>query len=280
MNHCNICGSLSAEIFKSQVLGKYLVSYYQCERCQFIQTEKPYWLPEAYASAMTALDVGLVYRNIEFSKTIPRILELFSGTNDDSYLDYGGGHGMFVRLMRDLGYDYYLQDLYAENLYAKYFELENYNKEKKFTCLTAFEVFEHLEHPLIELESMFGYSDTIIFSTELQPAITFKHESDWWYFVPEVGQHISFYSAKTLKALAENFKCKLYSNGHNLHILTKVEEDLDPFSHTVVPKDSILRRVLQRLLPQPVKSQTIRNRTSLLMKDFELYKKNLQEVLK
>jgi len=153
---CNICGENASKIFAGNILNKYLVNYYQCNSCNFIQTEKPFWLPEAYVSAMTALDVGLLYRNIIFLQKIPPILELFSN-DEDSYIDYGGGYGLFVRGMRDKGFNYYLQDLYAENIFAKHFEVSDYAPGKKFVALTAFEVFEHLEDPIEEFKKCFNY---------------------------------------------------------------------------------------------------------------------------
>jgi hypothetical protein len=269
---CKICNSLSKESFKTLVLKKYSVQYYQCPICSFIQTEKPYWLNEAYSSAMTALDVGLVYRNIEFANILPSILDIFSG-DKDHYLDYGGGFGMFVRIMRDKGYDFYLQDKYAENLFAKHFEFANYKGEKKFASLTAFEVFEHLENPAEEIEKMFQLSDTIIFSTELQPEKPLNNEADWWYFIPETGQHISFYNKKSLSKLEELFNCNLYTNNFNLHILSKEKLAKDPF--LFVEQRSFFERGLHWLIRKLVQKKQVKQRTSLLGTDFLLYKKLL-----
>ncbi len=119
--NCKICGGKVTEAFSALMLQKYNTVYLQCTNCNFIQTEEPYWLDEAYASAITATDVGLIYRNILFSDIVAPILDLFSDTRD-AYLDYGGGYGIFVRIMRDKGFNFYLHDLYAENIYAKHFE--------------------------------------------------------------------------------------------------------------------------------------------------------------
>jgi 2-polyprenyl-3-methyl-5-hydroxy-6-metoxy-1,4-benzoquinol methylase len=275
---CNICGSESAKIFDALILNKHRVDYYQCKRCGFIQTEKPYWLPDAYVSAMTALDVGLSYRNVTFSQIIPPLLDLFSDSSS-SYIDYGGGYGIFVRMMRDKGYDYYLQDMYAENLFAKHFEIKDYSSKKKFKCLTSFEVFEHLQDPVKELDAMFQLADTIIFSTELQPLASFNAHEDWWYFSPIVGQHISFYTQDSLRVLSEKFKCKLYSNGVNLHMFTNIEFKKDPFLTTRQKKRSIIERGINYFLKRIKTGQKINERTSLLNADFELYKKLLNESL-
>ncbi|RZK11390.1 MAG: class I SAM-dependent methyltransferase [Flavobacterium sp.] len=278
MSKCKICGSASNKVFDTKVIGRYKVDYFQCVSCLFIQTEEPFWLKEAYESAMTALDIGLVSRNIEFSQTIPPLLDMFSNGND-AFIDYGGGYGLFVRLMRDIGFNFYLYDTYAQNLYAKHFEISDYTEEKKFTCLTAFEVFEHLEDPHKEIKEMFKLSDTIIFSTMLQPQTKITSPNDWWYFVPEVGQHISLFSFQSLSVLSEQYKYSLYTNGTNLHVLSKVQLSKNPFESKENPSRSLISRGLSRIFGTNVSAdgQISNKRHSLLAKDLELYRQKLQD---
>ena len=134
-------------------------------------------------------------------------------------LDYGGGYGLFVRMMRDRGYEFYRQDSYCENLFAKHFDHTDIS-ENHFDLLTSFEVFEHFENPMHEIEKMFKLSSTIIFSTVLIPSVSDAELENWWYLSEETGQHLAFYSLPSLKVIAERYDKKLYSNGHNLHILT------------------------------------------------------------
>lgn len=224
---CKICGSEVNLLFKSLVLSKYQVSYFKCPNCEFIQTEKPFWFDEAYNNAITDLDVGLVSRNLSFSNVIENIIK----NNFDvsgKFLDYAGGYGLFVRLMRDKGFDFYREDKYCKNIFAKNYDLEDLGVKNKFELVTAFEVFEHLEDPLMEIEKMFKYSDTVIFSTELQPSQNIKSNEEWWYFTPETGQHIAFYSAKTLEYIAEKLHFSFYSIG-NMHLMSKKKFKGDPF---------------------------------------------------
>jgi len=79
-------------------------------------------------------------------------------------LDYAGGYGVFVRLMRDIGFDFYWQDKYTENLFVRGFE---YDEKKRFDFLTSFKSFEHFDQPLQEIENMLSFSDNILFSTLL-----------------------------------------------------------------------------------------------------------------
>ncbi len=104
--------------------------------------------------------------------------------------------------MRDAGYDFFWQDIYTQNLFARGFEAPPH--QQRFECITAFEVFEHLVDPLKEMESMMVLSDNILFSTSLVPEPTPK-ANEWYYYGFEHGQHVSLYSAKALNIIAQKF---------------------------------------------------------------------------
>lgn len=236
---CNICKTESKVLFKGLLLNKYKVDYFKCPNCDFIQTEKPYWLDEAYSSAIADLDIGLVSRNITLSEKIEKIIKNnfnFKGT----FLDYAGGYGLFVRLMRDKGFDFYRDDEYCENLFAKYHDLSDLGDNSKFELVTAFEVFEHFNDPMKEIEKIFKYSDSVIFSTELQIGEDMKSIEDWWYFVPETGQHVSFYSYKTFEYIAKKFNLGFYSK-ENLHLLSKRKFNKNPLSLSQYNMDDEIR---------------------------------------
>jgi len=266
---CKICNTTTHKISERLVLQKYTVAYHQCANCHFIQTDEPFWLEESYNTAITALDIGLVNRNIYFQSKIPQVIDSFF-PSANIMLDFGGGYGMFVRMMRDLGYNFFRQDNYCENIFSNYFDL-NDAPTRKFDVLTAFEVFEHLDHPLLEIEKMLAFSDNIIFSTVLSPPTTQEFEN-WWYVSPVIGQHIAFYDQTTLQYIATKFGKKMYSNGVNLHVFAAKE--IDPgvvnriFSE---PKKPILQRVIDRLLMKKQASA----RTSLIQKDYEFIEKKI-----
>jgi len=270
MVNCKICNSASHEIFESLVLNKHIVKYFQCQNCKFIQTEEPYWLKEAYESSIGFLDVGILHRNNALSSATETILEKLK-IDTGKYLDYGGGYGIFVRLMRDLGFDFYYYDKFPNNLFARCFERDIAKIDEKFTLLTAFEVFEHLESPVTEIEKLFVLSDVIIFSTELQPNIKFKNVDDWWYFVPKGGQHISFYNLETLTVIKKIFNCFLYTNNFNLHILSKKQLYLDPFNNEL-KEESLSQKINRKLFGKNI-GGNLPKRKSLLMQDFEYYNK-------
>lgn len=202
-------------MFTKKVLEKYDVSYFQCSSCGFIQTEKPYWQEESYSNPITSLDVGLVNRNIQFSDVIEKIIYQYFDKRG-KFLDFAGGYGLLTRIMRDKGFDFYREDKYCENLFAKHFDIDDLpEKERKFELITAFELMEHIENPFKELDYIFSMTDSFLFSTELIPD---KNIENWWYIGTEHGQHISFYSKKALQIIAKRFN-KVYYPCGNLHLL-------------------------------------------------------------
>ena len=214
---CRVCENTSEKVFNSFVLNKYFVDYFHCSNCGFLQTEEPYWLKEAYESTINITDTGLIDRNLSFSRVLS-ILIYFNFNKDAKFLDYAGGYGLFTRLMRDVGFDFYWHDPYTKNLLAKGFESDLHPAEK-FELITAFEVFEHLVNPKEELAKMLQLSDTIIFSTEHLPS-KIPDPKNWWYYGFEHGQHISFYSKNAFQWLANYYNLNYYFDS-SVHLLTR-----------------------------------------------------------
>jgi hypothetical protein len=214
---CKICGAPAQLYFTRTVLNRHEVSYFYCASCGFLQTEEPYWLDEAYQNAIANTDTGLVYRNELFSR-LASVLFFYTLPRDGKFVDAGGGYGMFVRLMRDIGFDFYWTDIFCQNLLARGFEADT--TKPPFVAVTAFEVMEHTPTPMQFIrDTMNRYgSRTLLFSTE-----TFEGEPPapdaWWYYSFATGQHISFYQRRTLKAIATQLGLHCYSKGM-LHMIT------------------------------------------------------------
>ncbi len=213
---CPLCSSGSDFFAADKVLNKYQVAYFKCGNCGLVQTEKPYWLKEAYVDTISKSDVGLVSRNLAMAKITKTIIYAFFDRKS-KYVDYGGGYGLFVRLMRDSGFNFYWYDKFCANLFANDYEVMNCNGP--FELVTAFEVFEHLYSPLDEVKKMCALSKNILFTTQLLPANSPK-PGEWQYYALDHGQHISFYTFKSLSIIAEKLSLNLYSNGQCIHLLT------------------------------------------------------------
>ncbi|RZJ33260.1 MAG: class I SAM-dependent methyltransferase [Flavobacterium sp.] len=211
---CKICGSETIKVFNTKVLYKYDVDYFQCQACEFAQTEKPYWLDEAYISSMNLSDTGVMLRCERMSKITTSLICLFFNTKG-TFLDYAGGYGVFTRTMRDIGFDFYWHDPYTQNVIARGFEG---GLERKYDLVTTFESFEHFEFPMAEVENLLKITDTIVLTTDVSP--TKPIDKNWWYIAPEHGQHIAFHSKKSFRFIAEKFGLHYYNAG-NVHILTR-----------------------------------------------------------
>lgn len=257
---CKICAGESVYLFDKKVLSKYDVKYFRCTRCEFIQTEKVFWFDEAYNNIITSLDLGLINRNLHIYPIVGAIISKFFD-DKGSFLDYGGGYGLLVRIMRDEGFDFYRQDKFCKNIFATDFDIEDVSKQRKFELITAFELFEHFNDPLHELRTMLEYGDSVFFSTELQPGKNLL--TSWEYLTPETGQHISLYSHRTLQEIAKIIDVNLYSNQKTLHLLTPRKISNGTFQLLVRRKGAMLYNAL------------FSNRDSFLQKDYNAAKVKL-----
>lgn len=215
---CKICDSESKALYKGFILNKYEVQYFNCTRCGFTQTQEPYWLEEAYSDAISVSDTGVMKRNQFLSALSKAILAMVTAKNG-KYLDFGGGYGIFTRMMRDNGFDFFWYDKYASNLLARGFE-GSVDTTIRYDAVTSFENFEHLLHPLEDIEKMLSLSDTVLFSTILMPKDLPK-PTQWWYYCLEHGQHISIFSKKSLEFIADKNGYNFISDGQGLHMFSK-----------------------------------------------------------
>ncbi len=212
---CKICDQSTKELFQTKVLGKYDVKYFQCESCHFGQTEEPFWLEEAYNSPINHSDTGLVLRNQRLSKIVSSILFFFFPKSLKG-LDFAGGFGMFTRMMRDIGFDFYWTDPYVKNELSRGFEMK---PGVNYDVITSFESFEHFDKPWEEFEKIKALGKNLILSTEpiSHPAPASK---DWWYYAPEHGQHVAFWTPKAFEVLAKKAGMHYY-NLDNVHLITE-----------------------------------------------------------
>ena len=218
MMKCKVCHDSMHLAFSAKVLHRHEVAYYRCATCGLVQTEKPYWLDEAYSDAIALGDTGLVSRNISIALRLTPLLQILVGRGG-RYLDVAGGYGMLVRLMRDFGFDYWWYDKYCANLLAKGFEATK--PSAIYNVVTAFEVLEHVEDPCAFITDSLDQHrcDTLIFSTELYAG---EHAPNpgWWYYALEGGQHISFFQRRTLQKMADRLGLH-FATVRGIHIFSR-----------------------------------------------------------
>ncbi len=236
---CPLCTTENAPAFKARLVSKYDVSYFSCGTCGFVHTQDPFWLSEVYGEAYTDEDTGALQRNLHCARIVPSVILSFFDPGG-KFLDFGGGHGVFARLMRDQGFNFYWRDLHAKNLFCRGFEFAP--ESRAVELVTCIECFEHFARPLEELEEMLAISSNIFFTTDLLPQPV-PLPNQWYYYAPTHGQHVSFYSPKTLLYLAGRFGLNAYSNGIATHLFTKKKISGSRFKRALRPGPFLGRRI-------------------------------------
>lgn len=259
---CKICSNSSEAFLKAGIFNESLnIEYYKCSSCGFIQTEEPYWLDRAYSEAIAPLDIGLLQRNRTYSDLSERLLLTFFN-EANSFVDFGAGYGVFVRMMRDKGFDFKWYDKHCENIFAKEFDCKII--PDKTDVITAFEVFEHLSDPKNQLAEILNKSSVLIFSTDVT-ALMQDNFKEWGYRAPHSGQHVSFFSPESLHLIAKQFNRNFYSNGSDFHFFSTKklnDQEVRDFFHP--PNLPFIRKVIRRLFFPP---KPLAYRATLLMKD-------------
>ena len=241
---CRLCGESVNVIFSKKILGKYDIQYFECPNCLSVQTEKPYWLSEAYAhSNLSVLDTGVAQRNLSNLAASFLIAKLVRAKN---IIDFGGGDGLLCRLLRDYKINCYVKDKYARPSYCQGFLADDFLQPD---LLIGFEVLEHYANPSEDLVDLFSNKPSaILLSTEIYKA----QSADWWYFAPESGQHIFFYSTRGLEYIGKKYNYNLEISG-NLILFIKSPTFFKKMISKILLKSWVLRlmRAIIVLMPTP-----------------------------
>jgi len=199
---CRLCGSPTHAIFSKQVLHRHEVQFQQCDHCGATQTEKPYWLAEAYVPENEMFDTGQVTRSLINAAVLNTLLPLCglgSPGNGPRIVDYGCGSGLFVRTMRDIGWDVWGYDRYSQPRLALGFQTPTF---KHFDVMNLCEVVEHFDEPRAYFDEIFETKPKVVV---IQTGMANQVTPDWDYITAEHGQHIFFLSPKTLAWLCQTY---------------------------------------------------------------------------
>lgn len=235
-----LSGARSDYLFSSRVLGRYNADYFMDPQARFIFVKQPHWLEEAYSTdAISAIDTGVLARNLGNIEIVTRLLDFYFP--DQKGVDLGGGSGIFVRGMRDEGFNFFWSDKYARNLLARGFEAT----PGDYPFAVAFEVLEHTLNPLeflTEKKNEFNFESLCFSATCFDPDNIPSKNWSYWSF--ESGQHISFFSQYTLNWLAEKLKFKL--SHVNADIFVMAPEYISECAKRMRPP--LIERILCRAL--------------------------------
>lgn len=262
-SRCIVCDHDQVRIVdRGLVLGKFSAVLLSCDSCgQEWFCAPEVWLAEAYASPIANTDTGIVSRSLSIHRVISSFLTI--GHISGKVLDWGSGSGLLTRLLRDDGHDCYGLEPYASPVLAGGFtwkkQLDAYT-QGPYRVIIAIEVVEHLVNPQEFFGTALSNTDTLIFSTELVDRAS--HGNEWRYYSRETGQHIAFYTEKSLAYLADLNSCKYASSrDKGLHIITRKPSDLRLFSWLAGSKRALVAYPIAQI------SAKLRGKRSLIMED-------------
>jgi hypothetical protein len=180
------------------------VAYFECTNCKSLQTEKPYWLQEAYSDSRRPFDVFAATRSQRWQQKLFCFRRLVGIPSDAPWLDWGAGDGLLVRLLRDVGINAYHYEPHGSNVYAVGFEAD---LAVKYAVITATEVWEHMADPAIEIDKIFALSPDFHIATTL---IYTGQDETWQYLYAQTGRHVFFYSTRAVEFVARKYGYKSF----------------------------------------------------------------------
>ncbi len=195
------------------------VAYHRCTSCGFMFSSDFDSLTDAELGAEIYNDDYLLadpgaagrrprYQATHYAAILDRVSLPIRG------LDYGGGNGLFARLMTEHGVDF--------TSYDPYFGDPTPPRER-YNLITCFEVFEHSRDPVGTLADLLRYLEpcgTVLFTTAIQPR---RVTANWHYIAPRNG-HVSIHSATSLQRLARDADTSLLSLHDQVHLLYRREQ--------------------------------------------------------
>ena len=217
---CRLCGAQADFSFSRRARDGDEIKCYECTSCHSLQTQVPYWLDDEYAAAAAYtypnLDTSAAERALRGRIAVCFLWKLCGFSSpEDKLLDWGGGPGLLVRLLRDVGIDAYNYDKYAKNHFASGFSRSD---EHRYSFVTAFEVFEHFANPATDLEAIFALQPSFF----LISTCIFKNQGpDWSYLGPAKSEHVFFYSERALQLIGRRFGYQVFRLPHEITLFFK-----------------------------------------------------------
>ena len=198
ISRCGLCRAPTTAAFTLRVRGSFDGTYERCDGCGSLQVRNPDWMGDAYRGAFTGEDTGAVQRTIYNQMVISWLYKLLRLRRSASLLDFGGGEGLLVRLLRDIGINATFHDRYGSGAFASSFRHDG----EPSVVVTSFEVWEHFLDPSESIDEIFRLAPRHVFISTL----LYRGEGpDWWYLAPGHGQHVFFYTRAAMDLVAQRF---------------------------------------------------------------------------
>lgn len=183
-----------------QIRDRFKTRYYRCKKCWSLQLLGLEWLKDAYwGDTSIRYDEGRRLRNRTVYTFVDHIRSLIlRDKNQTKVLDYGSGQeGLLKFFLKKFGRDLYKVDNYDPYV-EKFAELPN----DKYDVIVCVEVLEHLHNVQAffdDIKRLAHSNSIIVCSTEIHvPFGPHANNKGWRYLTPEIGQHITFWTRRSL----------------------------------------------------------------------------------
>lgn len=210
---CPICREIANVAFSVCIRNERSEPLFRCSECSFRFFAEPDWLERSFSEDLNELDLGSVARCLVVADFVTAVFP--PHRNGYTALDWGGGDGLLTRLLRERGINCVWQDPFAK---PRFVGDAIYEPNSRVDVTVVSEVFLHLTNPVLALRSLLSQSDVVIVTAMVPPK---ELDAQWWYLMPETGQHVSFYSPAALEALANETNSRLCTDGRFFHVFSR-----------------------------------------------------------
>lgn len=212
---CQLCKTSVQFQFSRKTPSNDSVNYFKCDDCGALQTDSPNQNSETSRHSLAFFDSSKAYRALADYFVVRRIHQILGVNQNDRCVDYRGGNGLFSRIMRDTGYNYFSHSSQDNRDNYNGFVWREINRPVRLVT-----ILNHAsEFPTTssEWETIFSTgADLVIGSTPL-----FDDQGENWRHLDDVqGQNGFFYSSKSLSLVAYRNLREFYAF-NNFFIFTK-----------------------------------------------------------
>jgi len=195
---CRICSSKVVKKWTMKVRDRFEGKLMQCKECDALQFVGLDWLKDAYYGDFSVrFDEGRFIRNKVVYVLVRKLTKAFFDSDKVTLLDYGGGEGVLEDLLCIKA-----KPSYKPETYDPYVRKHSELPKKTFDFITCIEVLEHLQDVSAffnDIKKIFHKDSIMLCSTSLYDPT--KHDKKWQYLSTEIGQHITFWSKKSIRHL-------------------------------------------------------------------------------